>query len=59
MEINKLKSFGYPYHNLIGIGNRFDGKGKSAKKRHEELEHLKQEATYQQYIDLCPFVTDK
>lgn len=37
----------------------YDGKGKSAKKRQEELERLMRKATYQLYIDLCPFIIDK
>ena len=36
----------------------YDGKGKSAKKRQEELERRMRKATRQLFIDLCPFVTD-
>lgn len=35
----------------------YEGKGKSAKKRQEEIESLMRKATRQLYIDLCPFVT--
>lgn len=36
----------------------YEGKGKSAKKRQEELERRMRKATHQLFIDLCPFVTD-
>lgn len=37
----------------------YEGKGKSAKKRQEEIESLMRKATRQLYIDLCPLITDK
>lgn len=37
----------------------YEGKGKSAKKRQEEIECLMRKATRQLYIDLCPLITDK
>ena len=36
----------------------YEVKGKSAKKRQEELERRMRKATRQLFIDLCPFVTD-
>ena len=34
----------------------YEGKGKSAKKRQEEIESLMRKATHQLYIDLCPLI---
>ena len=36
----------------------YEGKGKTAKKRQQELESLMRKATHQLYIDLCPYVTE-
>ena len=43
----------------VSYVNDYEGKGKSARKHQEELESLMRKATYQVYVDLCPYLTDK
>lgn len=49
----------HTYDKEVSYVRDYDGKGKSAKRRQEEIESLMRKAARQLYIDLCPFVTDK
>lgn len=49
----------HTFNKEVSYVRDYDGKGKSAKKRQEELERLMRKATRQLYVDLYPLITDK
>ena len=49
----------HTFNKEVSYVKDYEGKGQSVRKRQEELESLMRKATYQIYVDLCPYVTDK
>ena len=48
----------HTFNKEVSYVRDYEGKGKSAKKRQEELERLMRKATYQLLMDLCPLIND-